>query len=497
MLTKTKKASLSDLKKDNSPWDTLDVPIEHRGRAITLPGDPSDMPLDKAIEALERKRDDEEQPFNVHETIDAYPQDGAVAFVKAMKELYGWASPQTVMTFFGPKPPEMLSVKVGPGDAEVIQCPIGAFKLPGIENLVNTHLDYNGFIIYGEVKKKERHILLELATVTRRIVREQSIYRGKPIRLSVDSDGDLMLHVPPQFLSVNDISEASLVFDADIQAQIDTNILVPLKQTALCRKYGIPLKRGILLAGPYGTGKSLTARLAARVAQQNGWTFILLDKVQGLRVALEFANRYAPAVVFAEDIDRMAEERDDATNDLINVIDGVVSKSSEIMTVLTTNFVEKLNPVILRPGRLDAVITLRAPGPETVKKLVAYYAGDLLPADANLNRTAEEMKGQIPASIRECVERAKLGMIGRNDTKLADSDFVTAAQTMKNHLALLNREVKETSPAETLATSLRAVVNGHDEAIDAIHSGIKQIVGHTDTIDDIQKQVHRIKRRVC
>ena len=111
------------------------------------------------------------------------------------------------------------------------------------------------------------------------------------------------------FLDVS--AKDELIFDADIQDQIDTNILVPICNTDLVRKHKVPLKRTILLEGPYGTGKSLTARMAARVCEANGWTFILLDKVQGLRAALEFGLRYAPAVVFAEDIDRIASERDE------------------------------------------------------------------------------------------------------------------------------------------------------------------------------------------
>src|SRR5262249_22003547 len=154
--------------------------------------------------------------------------------------------------------------------------------------------------------------------------------------------------------------------DEDIQNQIDTSILVPIMHTKEVEAQKIPLKRTILLEGPYGTGKSLTARMAARVCEENGWTFILLDRVQGLRTALEFANRYSPAVVFAEDIDRISEERNDAANDLINTIDGVLSKSSKIMTILTTNFADKLDKAMVRPGRLDAVISLRAPSDAAV-----------------------------------------------------------------------------------------------------------------------------------
>lgn len=447
-------------------WDRMDVGIQHVGNAITLPAHPEAMPLSKAIEALMRKAKDEEQIFQVNEVIDAFPHDGAVAFYWAMEELYGWSSPQTQQTIFGPKPPTMLSIKVGPGIDNVIQCPLGMFKLPGVDEPVYTRFgeDAKGqpcFIIYGEVKKKHRQTVLDLAILTRKLVREQSIYRGKPIRLGVDDSGGLMMDTPPEFLDVTDISEADVLFDEAIRNQIDTNMLVPIRETDRCVQLGIPLKRGILLEGPFGTGKSLTARMVAMVAERHGWTFVLLDKVQGLRTALEFANRYSPAVVFAEDIDRIAEVRDDGMNDLVNMIDGVVSKSAKIMTILTTNFVEKLDTVILRPGRLDAVISIRAPNADTVQKLIRHYAKGLLADGETLEGAGKELKGQIPASIRECVERAKLAMVGRRANTLADADLVVTAQTMKNHLALLNKDKGEPSLGDELVRNLREVVGDH------------------------------------
>lgn len=463
-------------------WDKLDTQIVHEGRAITLPGDPGKMPMEKAIEALQRKIADENTTLRVFELIDAYPLDAAVAFVKAMTNLYGWSSPVPTPGFFGPRPPTMVSVKVGVKDEDVIQCPLGSFKLPGVENPVRTdftmHPKGQGqvFVVHGEFKKKDKHLVLELANETRRIVKAESIYRGKAIQLGVDDEGVLDMDNPPTFMDVSEISEGDLIFSDNITHQINTNILVPMKQTAKCRQYKIPLKRGVLLEGPYGTGKSLTARMAAKVAQDNGWTFILLDKVQGLRAALEFANRYSPAVVFAEDIDRIAAERDAAANDLVNVIDGVISKRSEIMTILTTNFADKLNPVILRPGRLDAVISLKAPDKETVKKLIRFYAGALLAKTADLEQCSAELAGQIPASIRECVERAKLGMIGRGDVTLSDLDVFVAAQTMKNHLALLNKDEKAPSQAEQLATSLKNVIgNGSHQMLESIKETVEEV----------------------
>lgn len=483
-------------------WDNLEVEIEHAGRAITLPADPSNMPLEKAVEALERRISDENQLFRVHEIIDAYPHDAAVAFVKAMNKLYGFASPQTQMTMFGPKPPTMLSIKIGPGLKDVVQCPLGKFKLPGVDEGVTTAFteDDKGrpvFVVFAEVPKRKRHLLIELAEETRRIVAAESIYRGKPIRLGVTDDGELNLNDPPGFLDVSDTTEANLLFDANIWHQIDTNILVPMKATALCQKMKIPLKRGVLLEGPFGTGKSLVSRMCANVAERHGWTFILLDKVQGLKVALEFANRYAPAIVFAEDIDRIASERDDAMNDLINTIDGVVSKRSQVMTVLTTNFVDKLNPVILRPGRLDAVISLRAPGPETVQKLVRYYGADLISPDVDLTEVGEVMKGEIPASIRECVERAKLGMIGRGDNNLIAVDLVTAGETMKNHLALLNKGEVTVSEGEKLASALRNVIGVQETASQIDDSATaNHVVSTYQLADRIEKRVKDVQSKV-
>ncbi len=469
-------------------WNEMDTNIAYEQRRnIGLPAIPSEMPLEAVYEAVGRKIHEENQVYRVHEIIDAYPHDAAVAFVKACRNLYGFSSAVTkkIETFFGTQenPPTMLAVKTGFRDEDVIQVPLGEFRLPGVEEPIGTTFYRGQFLIHGEVKKKHEKLIVNLANETRRIVREESIYRGKAIRLGVDEDGNLNTDDPPQFLDVTDTTESSVLFDEDIAKQIHVNLLVPVKETELCRKAGIPLKRGVLLEGPYGTGKSLTARMFANTCEHNNWTYVHLDNIKGLEPALEFAKRYSPAAVFAEDVDRIGEDRDDAMNMLINTIDGVISKGVEVMVVLTTNHVEKLHEVILRPGRLDAVISLKAPSAPTVEKLLRYYANlkeKLLSEAEDLTRVGQIMAGQIPASIRECVERAKLSMIGRRDTKLNGEDLTVTALTMQAHLDLLKKDNKEETPAESLARSLRTVVstrNGHEpeSTIDDVANMLKEI----------------------
>jgi transitional endoplasmic reticulum ATPase len=463
-------------------WSKLNPEVQFTGRAITLPAEPGKMPLRVAADALIQKANDEEQVFRTHEVFDAEQHDAAVAFFKAMCRLYGWASPQTQQGMFGPRPPQMVSVKTGPGDSDVVQVPIGAFKLPGVDEQISTTFHDGKFIVYGEVKKRDSHLILEVVTLAREILKAESIYKGKPIKLYVDDFGSIDTNRPPEFIDVSDTSEASILFDQDVIDMIETNILVPIKYTKNCIKNGVPLKRCALLSGPYGTGKSLTARVIARVCQDNGWTFVLLNKVQGLRAALDFVKgRYEEAVVFAEDVDRVTSERNEQTNDLINTVDGVLSKNSRIMTILTTNHIEKIHPVMLRPGRLDAIISLRAPGAETVEKLMRLYARELISPKVKLNQAGLALAGHIPASIRECIERAKLSMLGRDDNQLTEHDIMVAANTMKTHLDLL----KAREPKETVG----------DKLVSALHSAVNNGTG--EKIMKIQRQVEEVHERIC
>jgi transitional endoplasmic reticulum ATPase len=445
-------------------WTKEDIQVERAGRRIILPGEPGEMPIDDAISTLHRVKADEEQQFNVHEVIDAHPVDAIVSFVGAMRSIYGWASAVPTPGFWGPTAPKMMSIKTGPGVDDVIQVPWGSFKLPNVENLINvTNSEHEGrpvLVIYGSVRKKERGVLLELAKLTRELLKTHSIFKGKAFTIPVDEDGDLEVMEPPTFMDVADAKADQLLLNDDVLRQVQTSLWGPIQFTNACRQHKIPLKRGVLLEGPYGCGKSLTARITAKLAQDNGWTFVNLDKVQGLQAALEFAQRYQPALVFAEDIDRIIEERDDDANDLINTIDGVLSKNAEVMVVLTTNHVERIQPVMLRPGRLDAVIRIPAPDASTVEKLVRFYGRNLIDKDSDLSGVGAELDGQIPATIREVVERSKLAMVVLGEQKVTGEALLVTAQGMTQHLDLLNKPVEDKSDAERLWDALGNLIGG-------------------------------------
>lgn len=448
-------------------WQNSDTEIIHHGSKIVLPKQPNMMSLEAARDAIDRKIEEENTFMDLGEQIQGYPFDAMAAFVKAMRDIYGWTSLVPRRGFFDVSP-ELHTVRVGPNPKDTIQVPMGKFQLPGVENPIYVHIaaDHGGgdimrpvLCIHATVRKREQHLVRDLVARAREIMSTDSIYKGKALRLRVTDKGRINFGLEPEFLDTSKIDVNGLVLSREVEEQVKTSLFTLIEHTDVCKSVGIPVKRGVLLAGKYGTGKTLTSSVTSRVCTDNGWTFIALDDAKGLKDALEFAKNYQPAVLFAEDIDRVAEERTDKTNDLLNMVDGILTKGSEVITVLTTNHIEKINQAMLRPGRLDAVIMVTPPDADAVIRLIHMYARGLVKEDEPLNRIGEMLAGQIPATIREVVERSKLSMISHARQQVIENDLLVAGRGMLPHLELLNRPVDEVkSPATRLGEAMAALV---------------------------------------
>jgi transitional endoplasmic reticulum ATPase len=468
-------------------FDDVDVEIRRNGSQIVLPNSPAPMGLDTAIKILQRKQKEEEAVSAVTEDIEAFPFDGAIALMKALRKRYGWANAVPTPTWFGPQPPQFIDVKTSATTRTRVVW--GRMEIPGIEGYLScgTFFDREGrylFRIQGEVKRKYLDQVRDIATLTREYVAKESIYRGKAISMLVkDDSGKLNVETPPDFLDLTQTQNSVLIFSKDVEQQIATNVFAPVEHTLAVQRAGVPLKRGILLAGEYGTGKTLTAFMLAKKCEENGWTFILIPRVSALKEALALARMYQPSVVFAEDIDRVmgSQDRTVKVDDILNTIDGIESKNSKIMTVLTTNNLPAINKAMLRPGRLDAIIDIKAPDAEAVERLLRHYAGDHLDAREDLSKAAAVLQGYIPASIREAVERARLYALSISNGKsaqLSGEALYQAANGLKQHMDLMKQKEPTKTLEEQLGLNLRSIVehgvNGSGERITDMHTKISQ-----------------------
>lgn len=156
---------------------------------------------------------------------------------------------------------------------------------------------------------------------------------------------------------------------------------------------GIPYRRGYLLHGPPGTGKS---SLSFAVAGKFGLKIYVLSLAskslteEGLAGLFEGLPR--KCVVLLEDVDtvgiarvnkkeettgegadKTTAKKDEPDNSkkgisfsgLLNAIDGVASHEGRIL-ILTTNHPEKLDPALIRPGRVDMKIEFTLAGKDAI-----------------------------------------------------------------------------------------------------------------------------------
>ena len=327
------------------------------------------------------------------------------------------------------------------------------------------------FVIGGKTLNKDKHKIHDLAEKAQKIVDEDSVYHGKALSVNLEwlREGKEFNPDIHGFKFMDLTGTEGLVFDTDTEAILDTTLFALIEDADKMRANNVPLKRGILLEGPYGVGKTLTAKVTAKKATDNGWTFMLVEDARDLEQVINLARRYEPCVVFCEDVDRVVlQKRSVGVDKILNIIDGIDSKDSEMIAVLTTNHVEKISEALLRPGRLDAVVSLRAPDAAAAERLIRQYGGKLMSDDEDLTSVGVMLEGKIPAVVREVVERSKIGRIRHGHDSIRSEDLVVAAKGMEQHLALLDRKEPEVPMALQVAELLGQSIG--EQLTDAVES---------------------------
>ncbi|HLC48902.1 MAG TPA: ATP-binding protein [Candidatus Andersenbacteria bacterium] len=351
-----------------------------------------------------------EREVTIEEIIPRFPFEAAHALSKATKELHGATIGHDVpLPDGGVIRNKLIGVPISA--TENVQVPWGPFHLPDVEGSLETvQVVENGMIVMklvARVKRKYGEKIKVLADRTRELADKESIYRGKAIMVKFrDERGELDV-APPSFMDLS--GDHTVIFSHEVMREVSVNVLVPIKHAELAKKLNIPTKRGILLVGTYGSGKTLTARWMAKESTNIGRTFIYVKDASELGDALRFASLYSPSMIFAEDIDRvMFGLRTQEMDQMLNTVDGVDTKNVDIITVLTTNNLNMIHPAFLREGRMDTIIQIDKPDLTATEALVRHFGGNLIVKSEKLNRLSSLLQEHSPAFIREVVERSKL-----------------------------------------------------------------------------------------
>jgi hypothetical protein len=288
----------------------------------------------------------------------------------------------------------------------------------------------------------------DLATRFVEQVRDQialsNVFRGKVI--SLDCAQNLpgrhgFSHV--RFHRFPVVKREQIILPEETLALLERNTLRFFQHAEVLRRSGRSLKRGLLLHGKPGTGKTFTAKWLAQSLE--GITTILVsgDQLGMIKECCQLARMLAPALVILEDVDLIATERDErrhplyqiTLHQLLNEMDGMGS-NTEVLFLLTTNRPEAIETAIsARPGRVDQAIEFPLPDAECRRRLLALYGEGLHLELQEGEQIVARTGGASPAFIQELVRKAALVAAERggalNGTlHVVDADMETALREM-------------------------------------------------------------------
>jgi len=261
-----------------------------------------------------------------------------------------------------------------------------------------------------EVMASSRDAANRLLRDIRAGIKERNVYRGRTLSLSASTMGAIAVN----FHSLPEVDPEGIILPAGVLERVRRHTIGFARHREKLLTAGRHLKRGILLHGAPGTGKTLTAMyLSSAMADRT--VLLLAGRTLALiKQSCALARMLEPSMVVLEDVDLVAEERtrQDACTpllfELLNEMDGL-AEDVDVIFLLTTNRPDLLEPALAaRPGRVDQAIEIPLPDEECRRRLLGLYGQGLNLEIKDLEAVVKRTEGTSAAFIRELLRKAAL-----------------------------------------------------------------------------------------
>jgi len=294
----------------------------------------------------------------------------------------------------------------------------------------------NYFIIYSrkrDVKKAEKFL-----SSFREFMKDNNIFKGEKLVFLREGFID--------FLEFPELTWKDVILSDEMKEEFDINVLYPLRHSSECITKGIPFRRGLLLAGVAGTGKTQVCRVLCNELKDVTviWaTPKALYSEDMVKELFEAARHLAPTLIVIEDIDFIGTDRNVAQNpilgELLTQLDGN-SPNFGVFVIATTNRPTLLDKALVnRPSRFDVKIEFSLPNEKIRVELVKLFTRNMKFEDKiNYEYIGRITDGLTGSHIKEAFVYAQLKALkeGRKGIRMKDVEAKVKKfkQTRKNRL---------------------------------------------------------------
>ncbi|THU84269.1 P-loop containing nucleoside triphosphate hydrolase protein [Dendrothele bispora CBS 962.96] len=223
--------------------------------------------------------------------------------------------------------------------------------------------------------------------------------------------------------SVEGMSWDDVILSSDIKEGLKRDVEKFFSSEEEYKKLGVTWKRGIILLGPPGNGKTESIKVLLNdsvLRKKNHRRGLYVKSFTahrdtspqfGVQTIFSYAREHAPCVLILEDLDAMLT--DSTKSVFLNELDGLATNHG-ILTIATSNYPEKIDKAIInRPSRFDVKYTYKLPTKNERRQFAEIWSkkvisaivpleGNLLSVQSNLvNVATEQTEGFSYAYLKE------------------------------------------------------------------------------------------------